>query len=263
MNSLSFLIEGVLLIKRIMASFDNETFFEYSFYIPRIYSYWTENGIKNYFELNQLGYVARVDFIPINTVDDPTDLNYYFINKNTTFVSAFVHILSPREDDLITKNNLSVIKKTIETEGQVEITPLIGETWYLRKCHNPLADNIYNVTQLSELHRELEIKVGIQQVEIDASIKLIQKQQKQITESDILIRKLVDNVHTLVMKLMSSVPSSVPSMEPITEMKLNLFQEDENNSIDSTSTHSSMPSLVSTASSKERMVISNSLCGNE
>ena len=41
-------------------------------------------------------------------------------------------------------------------------------------------------------------------------------------------------------------------MEPITEMKLNLFQEDENNSIDSTSTNSSMPSLVSTASSKER-----------
>jgi uncharacterized coiled-coil protein SlyX len=222
----------VLSIKRIMASFDNETFFEYSFYIPRIYSYWTENGIKNYFELNQLGYVARVDFIPINTVNDPTDLNYYFINTNTTFVSAFVHILSPREDDLVTKNKLLVIKKTIETEGQVEITPLIGETWYLRKCHNPLADNIYNVTQLSELHRQLEIKVA--------------NQQKQIDESNKLIQKLIK-----LMDLNSE------------EMKLKLFQEDENNSIESTSTHSSMPSLVSTASSKERMVISNSLCGNE
>jgi hypothetical protein len=230
-----------------------------SFYIPRVRSRWEWESLSNYFDKEiQMGKVYRIDFIPFKQKElTPTDKDYYFINPEEKFISAFVHFSYLYQNER-TKKICSEIEETGQSHHIVELLEFENsnpqqEWWYIKKSNTPIfADEYYNNAQLCEFHRLLEIKVNDMNNLLIKQQEIIEKQQSQLEE------------------LMTNKSSKIKGSSDTTEdMNINskgveVYSISPHSiSPHSISTHSSMPSLVSDSpSSTERLGASETLCGN-
>ena len=139
-----------------------------SFYIPRIYTFYTEWDIANIFNRDNIGTVNRVDFVKIIGTD------------STQFHSAFVHCYGV--DPLILRY--------IEEQSSYRLAVNKNEYWILLKNKNPVSETRLNIHQVVENASLLERKVEEQQ-------KIIEKQAEQIERIqeamyDIMSRQIFD-----------------------------------------------------------------------
>lgn len=139
-----------------------------SFYIPRIYTCYTQEDIVTIFNRDNIGTVTRVDFVKINGMD------------STHFHSAFVHCHAV--DPLILRY--------IEEKSSYRLAVNKNEYWILLKNKNPVSETRLNIHQVVENASLLERKVEEQQ-------KIIEKQAAQIERIheamfDIMSRQIFD-----------------------------------------------------------------------
>jgi hypothetical protein len=112
----------------------------YSVFIPTISKIHTEEIIANYFALNRVGNVERVDF-----VEHPND-------AKKGFQKAFVHFSSHQKTD--------EVWEAIEQKGSYRFYPCENEYWILLKNRNPVPKTDLNVDQLAHNQKLLETKMA-------------------------------------------------------------------------------------------------------
>jgi FtsZ-binding cell division protein ZapB len=141
-----------------------------SLYIPTIKISWTEDAIKEYLWLHNVGLVTRVDFAPILY----TGLNKEEQKENTKFRQAFVHLRG-------TYSMTESIMHQIETAGSYRLYPFscynfIGQTeaekkeyWILLKNKEPVpeATTTLNIHQLVHNNTLLEAKLAQMEKEME------------------------------------------------------------------------------------------------
>jgi hypothetical protein len=222
---------------------------EISFYIPRVSVSYTAENIKYIFRASRIGEVKRVDFVSItpreNMVSNSTANDYQ---------SAFIHISYMYESDIA-----KVIMKYITDGSPYKFWVRPGLFWLILKNTNPVPETRQNIHQLAENARLLEERVV--------------KQEQQIAKQSVEIIRLQETVYQLIGHVFDHRTQGTDIFGNINNMLYGKFytkrwlydendngDDDENESAgqccysevddqpiysDSSSTHSSMPALMS------------------
>ena len=135
----------------------------YSIYIPRLPAYVNEAMIAEVFMTHLIGYVKRVDFVPVE--------------NDETLYKAFVHLY------YVWDNFLE--KGEEKEEEPFKLYFEDGTYWMLLKNKNPVKETRQNMCQVVENHKILEEKVAAmqdmiekQQAQIDQLMRIIEQQQE-------------------------------------------------------------------------------------
>lgn len=131
-----------------------------SFYIPRISISFTEKEIIGVFDSHYVGYVKRVDFVPL-------------VQNDTRFHSAFVHCYHA---------NQYVVNIIEQNDGKTgfKLTISPNEFWILLKNKNPILETRLNIHQIVENARLLEERVLKQDEIIKAQTEQIDRIQENM-----------------------------------------------------------------------------------
>jgi hypothetical protein len=235
-----------------------------SIYVPRMSSVHDEYCVMREFEeIQQIGKVSRVDFVPIGKQPG-------FTEPDGTFVrSAFIHF------DYYYNNEKSIkIMEKLCRGDNHKIDVLITtspsryvvhtyEYWILLKAKNPVKKTMMNKHQIVDNCRFLEEK-------IEEQTKTLEKQAKKIKE----LQKKTHGMDQVVYQLIALSFDEVGQDFNVRMLAGEFYKEkDEDDEDDDAtiSTHSSMPKLVditdnwsgSNKSVEDRIRISHELCGNE
>jgi hypothetical protein len=142
----------------------------YSVFIPTISKAHTEEIIANYFALNSVGKVERVDFVEFQNDEEDRACDA------KRFHQAFVHF-SPQQ-------KTSEIMEAIEQKGSYRFYPFKEQTqyWILLKNKNPVPKTELNVNQLAHNQNLMEERY-VQMEEREALMvekmeKMFQKMEK-------------------------------------------------------------------------------------
>ena len=142
-----------------MASSNNQM---YSVFIPTISKGHTGEIIANYFALNSVGKVERVDFVEFQNDEDRAC-------DPTRFRQAFVHF-SPQQ-------KTREIMEVIEQKGSYRFYPFKEQNqyWILLKNKNPVPKTELNVNQLAHNQKLLEEREALM---VEKMEKMFQKMEK-------------------------------------------------------------------------------------
>jgi hypothetical protein len=221
------------------------TYHQISFYIPRLSVTCTAENIKYIFRTSGIGEVKRVDFTSIVSRENMVS------NYNTNeWQSAFVHIVY-MYDTVIAK----VIMQNITAGAPYKFWFKPGLFWLILKNTNPIPDTIQNIHQIAENARLLEERVV--------------KQEEQIAKQSAEIDRLQETVYQLIGTVFNHTYQSDDIYGNVNNMLYGKFYtkgwlydenddgandddtdkeegevDEESQSLDSSSTHSSMPGLV-------------------
>ena len=133
----------------------------YSFYVPRVHDFCSEEQVRLQFRLQGIGIVRRVDFKPI---------------LGTNFKKAFVHMESVFDTDFARAVIETVFVKREFTQIHPDITNA-SIYWILLRNRSPVPETTLNLHQLAENHRILE--------------ELVFQQQQQIEQLQMTLNRLV------------------------------------------------------------------------
>jgi hypothetical protein len=129
-----------------------------SYYIPRVRKYHTQQSIINMFYANAIGYVRRVDFVPIEGRDADN------------FVSAYVHF-DCLYDSPIQRDIYQTIVYGANGQGREAFKFYLSEMeyWLINLNLTPIPETILNIHQIDENHKILEDRVN----ELEATIHML------------------------------------------------------------------------------------------
>ena len=135
----------------------------YSVFIPTISKAHTEERIANYFALNCVGKVERVDFVEFQNDDEDRACDA------TRFQQAFVHF-SPQQ-------KTREIMEAIEQKGSYRFYPFKEQNqyWILLKNKNPVPKTELNVNQLAHNQKLMEEREALM---VEKMEKMFQKMEK-------------------------------------------------------------------------------------
>lgn len=164
-----------------------------SVYIPKVHFSVDENFMYN--KLIQFGQIYRIDFIPVYK-------KYGFQEDLTSNIkSAFVHFSNIRED----------FEYRIRTEGRITFYTDIGaEYWIILESKNRIQPTMMNNAQIVDNCRYLE--------------NIITEQEKKIQE----LENKLDALRNVVRQLIGGMFNQVTQNGIIQEHLYNLFSEDTN-----------------------------------
>jgi predicted esterase len=159
----------------------------HSLYIPTIKISWTEDAIKEYLWLHNVGLTTRVDFAPILY----TGLNKEEPKENTKFRQAFVHLRG-------THSMTESIMHQIETSGSYRLYPFscfdfIGQTeadkkeyWIFLKNKEPVPEAVTNLNIHQLVHNTtlLEAKLAKMETEMEE----LKQQNAQLEDENATLR---------------------------------------------------------------------------
>jgi hypothetical protein len=222
-----------------------------SFYIPRIKSTWTSEGISNAV-YNTLGLVDRVDFGEFVPPDQ------------TGIRSAFIHMswLRPLVQDWI--------EQEIAAKGHCRLQVTYNEYWMLLHNKNPIPSTHLNVHQLADITRKQDERIA----ELEAKVAQLTEQLAARVEPPHLVRtismasdSLDDFRANLDQDFLQEAIDSFREQEM--ERLYRSWQEAEEGEENE---YADMPELINIDSDSEsdnegstgsdRMKISEELCGN-
>ena len=134
----------------------------YSVFIPTISKAHTQEIIANYFALNSVGKVERVDFVEFQNDEDRAC-------DPTRFQQAFVHF-SPQQ-------KTREIMEVIEQKGSYRFYPFKEQNqyWILLKNKNPLPKTELNVNQLAHNQKLMEEREALM---VEKMEKMFQKMEQ-------------------------------------------------------------------------------------
>jgi len=129
-----------------------------SYYIPRVRKYHTQQSIVNMFYAKAIGYVRRVDFVPIEGRDADN------------FVSAYVHFDS-LYDSPVQRDIYQTIVYGSNGQGREAFKFYLSdmEYWLINLNLTPIPETILNIHQIDENHKILEDRVN----ELEATIHML------------------------------------------------------------------------------------------
>jgi hypothetical protein len=129
-----------------------------SYYIPRVRKYHTQQSIINMFYAKAIGYVRRVDFVPIEGRDADN------------FVSAYVHF-DCLYDSPIQHDIYQTIVYGANGQGREAFKFYLSEMeyWLINLNLTPIPETILNIHQIDENHKILEDRVN----ELEATIHML------------------------------------------------------------------------------------------
>ena len=133
-----------------------------SVFIPTISKAHTQEIIANYFALNSVGKVERVDFVEFQNDEDR-------VCDPTRFQQAFVHF-SPQQ-------KTREIMEVIEQKGSYRFYPFKEQNqyWILLKNKNPVPKTELNVNQLAHNQKLMEEREALM---VEKMEKMFQKMEK-------------------------------------------------------------------------------------
>jgi len=173
-----------------------------SVYIPCMSSFVTEEQVKQIFRNLSIGFVSRVDFIPIGkkpgfaeeTDSHKKSMIVHFRNLDYSFMSG-------------------AILEAIENQGGYGIFPRnlcldwprekCSEHWLLLKAKNPIQETMMNNSQIVHNCRFLEKKVDEQADDISLLKQKVADQAHTIQEMEEKLRNVQDVVYQLLGGLFS------------------------------------------------------------
>ena len=232
--------------------------------IPRLSNLYTENDVKYTFKLLSIGEVNRVDFVPIHNHKNNNKINEHF-------QLAFVHF-DFFYDTSIAQDIQNYLYNNIAYKLDVDDSTF----WWILNNNNPIPETKLNIHQLAENMRLLEEKVKQQEETILRLQDFIDKNNN--TDNNIAVAQHIyfndnseitteeddheeDDYETIIS--IASTHSSMPGLIPIDVLNTFLNNYDDNDSLHSTSTHNSMPELISdSGSSKNRVDFTKEYCDN-
>lgn len=164
-----------------------------SIYIPRMSTFWNENGIKHIMNKYEIGTVSRVDFTPINKKPG-------FVEKHTDgYISAFVHFSDPilstdRKYYSITGSSIGDFWENIRNGQPNKVYVSKTEFWLCLRNNNPVPRTLMNIHQVVENGRHLENLVTEQANEI-----------KNLKETVADLHNTLKGVHNVVYQLVGGL----------------------------------------------------------
>jgi hypothetical protein len=165
-----------------------------SIYIPRISTKWNEEKIRRVMNDLLIGWVSRVDFIPINKKPGFEE------NVDSVIMSAFVHFST----EYMGANK--GFWSTIENDKLYQIRLPQDEYWICLKNKNPVQRTMMNIHQVVENSRHLENLITVQAEEIknlkEAIGQLqdaarIEKLENTISQEEIVRKNMIDEYISL------------------------------------------------------------------
>ena len=223
-----------------------------SIYIPRMSSFIDEEYIKCEFNYLGIGMVSRVDFTELNKTP-----GFHRMSSDTQeYKSAFVHF------KYLYYNEFTVnILDSFEKGKPAHIYPDLykREFWILLPAKNPVPETMMNIHQVVENCRILEER-----------IKVLEEKNELLTEkvNNVLSSQRIGEwkpyycYYNYNQDVPVPAPLTVNDLDPRYDEQEVFDMEEEKEEEESVSTHSSMPSLISSGSD-ERIKNSYDLCGND
>lgn len=164
-----------------------------SLYIPTIKISWTEDAIKEYLWLHNVGLVTRVDFAPILY----TGLNKEEQKENTKFRQAFVHLKGAC-------SWTDPIMQQIETAGSYRFYPFsrynfIGlteadkkEYWIFLKNKEPVPEAVTNLNIHQLVHNTTLLEAKLAKME--AEMEELKQKNAQLEDENVTLKSEIEEL---------------------------------------------------------------------